>query len=157
MQTTEGVQDLKTEASSLEREIAEKTERLNWPKVQLANPNYSDDADAFRELECRDNCVPCIPMPAVKAQIDAEDQLLGRIKELAGAFFDYLFERRISFIPVTNLRERSFECLGKAEAGELIQPCQSDKLPGVSPRSGRTKGCKNTASYKRSVGYKNHV
>jgi hypothetical protein len=72
MQTTDRIQGLKAEATNLEREIAEITERLNWLKVQIATLGDTQNAQPISP----DDDIGSMPIfaPVVKMRIDPNEE-----------------------------------------------------------------------------------
>ena len=138
---TTKLQNLVTEAVSLDREISEQTERLKEIKAQLveAAREHEDelvltDGGGLRwTAEGHDGCIARVnfPAPSLKSKID-EGKPIEKIKQLAGAVFSRLFIPTISFRPVENFREEAKALLAKAEANKLIKLCQTESAPRVS-------------------------
>ncbi len=139
---TTKLQNLVTEAVSLDREISQHTERLKEIKAQLV--------EAAREREDElvptdggglrwtaggnDGCIARVnfPAPSLKSKIEGEGKAIEKIKQLAGAVFSRLFVPTISFKPVENFREEARTLLAKSEATKLIKLCQTESAPRVS-------------------------
>ncbi len=139
---TTKLQNLVTEAVSLDREISEQTDRLKELKAKLveAAREHEDelvptDGGGLRwTAEGNDGCIARVnfPAPSLKSKIDGEGKPIEKIKQLAGALFSRLFIPTISFKPVENFRDESRALLAKADANKLIKLCQTESAPRVS-------------------------
>jgi hypothetical protein len=139
---TTKLQNLVTEAVSLDREISEQTERLKEIKAQLVEAAREredelvpTDGGGLRwTAEGHDGCIARVnfPAPSLKSKIDGEGKPIEKIKQLAGALFSRLFIPTISFKPVENFRDESRALLAKADASKLIKLCQTESAPRVS-------------------------
>lgn len=136
------LQNLVTEAVSLEREISEQTDRLKEIKALLvetarerADEHTPTDGGGQRwTAEGSDGCIARVnfPAPTVKSKIEGEGKAIEKIKQLAGTAFTRLFIPTISYKPVENFREETKALLAKTEAGKLIKLCQTESAPRVS-------------------------
>ena len=139
---TTKLQNLVTEAVSLDREISEQTERLKEIKALLVEAaRESEDELVPTEggglrwtAEGNDGCIARVnfPAPSLKSRIDGEGKAIEKIKQLAGAVFSRLFIPTITFKPVENFRDEVRAILAKTEANKLIKLCQSESAPRVS-------------------------
>ena len=136
------LQNIVTEAVSLDREIAEQTERLKMLKAQLvaAARERSDeltptDGGGLRwTAEGNDGCIARVnfPAPSLKSKIEGEGRTVEKLRQLAGAVFNRLFIPTISFKPVENFRDEARALLAKGEATKLIKLCETESAPRVS-------------------------
>jgi hypothetical protein len=104
---TTKLQNLVTEAVSLDREISEQAERLKEIKAQLVEAAREredeltpTDGGGFRwTAEGKDGCIARVnfPAPSLKSKIEGEGKAIEKIKQLAGAVFSRLFIQTISF------------------------------------------------------------
>lgn len=139
---TTKIQNLVTEAVSLDREISDQTERLKEIKAQLVEAAREREDELIPTeggglrwtAEGNDGCIARVnfPAPSLKSKIEAEGKPIEKIKQLAGALFSRLFIPTISFKPVENFRDEARALLAKAEATRLIKLCQSESAPRVS-------------------------
>lgn len=139
---TTKLQNLVTEAVSLDREISEQTERLKEIKAQLVevarereDELVPTDGGGLRwTAEGNDGCIARVnfPAPSLKSKIEGEGKVIEKIKQIAGAVFSRLFVPTISFKPVENFREEARTLLAKSEATKLIKLCQTESAPRVS-------------------------
>jgi len=136
------LQNIVTEAVSLDREISEQTERLKELKAQLveAAREHEDeltptDGGGLRwTAEGKDGSIARVnfPAPSLKSKIEGEGKSIEKIKQLAGAVFNRIFIPTISFKLVENFREEAKALLAKTEANKLIKLCQTESAPRVS-------------------------
>jgi hypothetical protein len=139
---TTKIQNLVTEAVSLDREISDQTERLKEIKAQLVEAAREredelvpTDGGGLRwTAEGNDGCIARVnfPAPSLKSKIDGEGKPIEKIRQLAGAVFSRLFIPTITFKPVENFRDEARALLAKTEANKLIKLCQSESAPRVS-------------------------
>lgn len=139
---TTKLQNLVTEAVSLDREISDQTERLQTLKAQLVEAAREREDELIATeggglrwtAEGNDGCIARVnfPAPSLKSKIDGEGKPIEKVKQLAGAVFSRLFIPTISFKPVENFRDEAKALLAKAEANKLIKLCQSESAPRVS-------------------------
>ncbi len=139
---TTKLQNLVTEAVSLDREIADQTERLKELKAKLveAAREHQDeltptDGGGLRwTAEGNDGCIARVnfPAPSLKSKIEGEGKAIEKIKQLAGSVFNRLFVPTISFKPIENFRDEARALLAKADATKLIKLCQTESAPRVS-------------------------
>lgn len=139
---TTKLQNLVTEAVSLDRKIAEQTERLKEFKAQLVEAarerqdelTPTDGGGLRWTADGSDGCIARVnfPAPALKSKIDGEGKTICKIKQFAGAFFSRLFVPTISFKPVENFRDEAKALLAKGDATKLIKFCQTESAPRVS-------------------------
>jgi len=133
--------NLVTQAVSLDREIAEKTQILKKLKVDLIS-----EADAHHSeyqptegggsswiAEGADGCIARIafPAPSLKSSIQGEGLALQKIKVAAGALFHRLFVPTLNYKPIPGFREEAEDLLGR-DARKLIKLCQNETAPRVS-------------------------
>jgi hypothetical protein len=140
--TVRNLNNLVSEAVTLDREINEKSERLKELKSKLVETARIHDHELLPTegggtrwtVEGHDGCVARVnfPAPSLKAKIDGEGKAIEKIKKLAGNLFSKLFVPTISFKPVSDFREETTALLAKADATKLIKLCQSDTTPRVS-------------------------
>jgi hypothetical protein len=136
------LQNLVTEAVSLDREISDQTERLKEIKAQLVEAAREredelvpTDSGGLRwTAEGNDGCIARVnfPAPSLKSKIDGEGKPIEKVKQLAGAVFSRLFIPTITFKPVENFRDEARALLAKGEANKLIKLCQTESAPRVS-------------------------
>ena len=139
---TTKIQNLVTEAVSLDREISEQTDRLKELKAKLVETarEHEDeltptDGGGLRwTAQGNDGCIARVnfPAPSLKSKIEGEGKAIERIKQLAGAVFSRLFVPTISFKPVENFRDEAKALLVKADGNKLIKLCQTESAPRVS-------------------------
>ena len=139
---TTKLQNLVTEAVSLDREISDQTERLKTIKAQLVEAAREredelvpTDGGGLRwTAEGNDGCIARVnfPAPSLKSKIEGEGKAIEKIKQIADAVFNRLFIPTISFKPVENFREEAKTLIAKAESNKLIKLCQSESAPRVS-------------------------
>jgi hypothetical protein len=139
---TTKLQNLVTEAVSLDREISEQTERLKEIKALLVEAARDSEDELVPSergglrwtAEGNDGCIARVnfPAPSLKSKIDGEGKAIEKIKQLAGAVFSRLFIPTITFKPVENFRDEARALLAKTEANKLIKLCQSESAPRVS-------------------------
>ncbi len=136
------LQNLVTEAVSLEREISEHTERLKELKAELvqaahahAHEHTPTDGGGCRwTIEGTDGCIARVnfPAPAMKSKIEGEGKAIEKIRQLAGTVFSKLFVPTVVFKPIENFREEARTLLAKTDANKLIKLCQTESAPRVS-------------------------
>lgn len=139
---TTKIQNLVTQAVSLDREISEQTERLKMLKAELVETarEHEDeltptDGGGLRwTAEGHDGCIARVnfPAPSLKSKIEGEGKVIDKIKLLAGAVFNRLFIPTISFKTAENFRDEVKALLAKGEATKLIKLCQTESVPRVS-------------------------
>lgn len=139
--TTAKLQNLVTEAVSLDREIAEKTERLKSLKADLIteagtrDDEHTPTAGGGRSwlAEGADGCIARVtfPAPKLKATIAGEGTAIDKVRKLAGNAFARLFNQVPSYKPVANFRDEAETLLGK-DARKLIRACESSSSPTVN-------------------------
>ena len=139
---TTKLQNLVTEAVSLDREISDQTERLKTIKTQLVEAareredelTATDGGGLRWTVEGNDGCIARVnfPAPSLKSKIEGEGKAIEKIKQLVGAAFSRLFIPTISFKPVENFRDEAKALLVKADANKLIKLCQNESAPRVS-------------------------
>lgn len=139
---TTKLQNLVTEAVSLDREIADQTERLKELKAQLVEAAREREDELMPteggglrwSAEGNDGCIARVnfPAPTLKSKIEGEGKAIEKIKQLAGAVFNRLFIPTISFKPVENFRDEAKTLLAKTDATKLIKLCQTESAPRVS-------------------------
>ena len=139
---TTKLQNLVTEAVSLDREISDQTERLKELKAQLVETareredelTPTDGGGLRWTAEGNDGCIARVnfPAPSIKSKIEGEGKAIEKIKQLAGAVFSRLFIPTITFKPVENFRHEAKALLVKPDANKLIKLCQSESAPRVS-------------------------
>lgn len=129
-----------TEAVSLDREIAESTERLKALKAELITEAQSrreehtrtDGGGSSWTFEGADGCVCRVTLPAPKLRGSIRPgKALDKIQQLAGRFFPRLFEQAPAYVPVQDFRAHAAELMGK-DARRLISACESKSSPTVS-------------------------
>ena len=123
---TTKLQNLVTEAVSLDREISDQTERLKELKAQLVEAAREREAELTPTdggglrwtAEGNDGCIARVnfPAPSLKSKIEGEGKAIEKIKQFAGAVFSRLFIPTITFKPVENFRSEARALLVKAEA-----------------------------------------
>lgn len=139
--TTNKLRNLITEAVSLDREIAEKTERLKALKADLVTEagtredEHTATAGGGRSwiAEGADGCVARVtfPAPKLKASIAGEGSAIEKVRKLSGRFFGLLFYQVPAYKLIANFREEAEAMLGK-DARKLIRACESNSSPTVS-------------------------
>jgi hypothetical protein len=130
-----------TEAVALDREIAEKTERLKELKSDLVTEAALRPEDHTETtgggssciFEGNDGCVARVTFPAkkLKSSIPGEGAAITKIRESAGKFFSHLFQQTPAYKPVAHFRETASSYLGK-DAKKLIKLCESNSAPAVA-------------------------
>ncbi len=136
------LQNLVTEAVSLNREIAEQMERLKALKAMLVEAarerthehSPTEGGGQRWTAEGTDGCIARVnfPAPTMKSKIEGEGKAIEKIKEIAGKAFARLFQPTISYKPIENFREETKALLEKTDAGKLIKLCQTESAPRVS-------------------------
>jgi hypothetical protein len=106
---TTKLQNLVTEAVSLDREISDQTERLKELKAQLVEAareredelTPTDGGGLRWTAEGNDGGIARVnfPAPSLKSKIEGEGKPIEKIKRLAGAVFSRLFIPTISSSP----------------------------------------------------------
>jgi hypothetical protein len=139
---TTKLQNLISEAVSLDREISDQTERLKEIKAQLVEAAREredelvpTDGGGLRwTSEGNDGCIARVnfPAPSLKSKIDGEGKPIDKIKQLAGTVFCRLFIPTSTFKLVENFRDEARALLAKGEANKLIKLCQTESAPRVS-------------------------
>ena len=136
------LQNLVTEAVSLDRKISEQTERLKEPKTQnieavreREHEHTPTDGGGQRwTVEGTDGCIARVnfPAPTMKSKIEGEGKAIEKIKQLAGSAFSKLFVPAITFKPIEDFRVEARALLTKGDANKLIKLCQTESAPRVS-------------------------
>ena len=134
------LQNLVTEAVSLDREISEQTEWLKELKAELADAECEDEHTPTEgggqrwTVEGTDGCVARVnfPAPTMKSKIEGEGKAIEKIKQLAGSAFSKLFVPAITFKPIEDFRVEARALLTKGDANKLIKLCQTESAPRVS-------------------------
>lgn len=136
------LKSLIAEAVLLDREIADRSERLREAKKLLVAealnraPEHipTSGGGVSWTAQGADGCIARVsfPAPALKAGIDADSRALEKVRLLAGRFFDRLFLATPKFRPVENFRDEAERHLGPSMARRLIGLCQSESSPRVS-------------------------
>ena len=136
------LQNLVTEAVSLDRKISEQTERLKELKADLVDAAHeredehtpTDGGGQRWTVEGTDGCIARVnfPAPTMKSKIEGEGKAIEKIKQLAGSAFSKLFVPAITFKPIEDFREEARALLVKADANKLIKLCQTESAPRVS-------------------------
>lgn len=136
------LQNVVTEAVSLDREISELTERLKEIKAFLIeearnHPNLQSPTEAGGRRWNAAGADGCIargnfPAPALKSKIEAEGKLILKVRQFAGAVFGRLFVPVLVYKPITKFRDEAFNLLPKSDARKLIALCEAESAPRVS-------------------------
>ena len=139
--TTTKLRNLVTEAVSLDREIAAKTERLKVLKADLVSEagtrpdEYTGTAGGGHSwlAEGADGCVARVtfPAPKLKATIAGDSSAIEKVRKLAGSAFARLFNQVPAYKPVAGFRDEAEALLGK-DARKLIKACETNSSPTVS-------------------------
>lgn len=139
--TENKLQALVMEAVELDREIAEKNERLKELKSALVTEAESredehvdtDGGGRAWTATAHDGCVARInfPAPTLKSKIDGEGKAIEKIRAASGKVFDRLFRPAVAYKPVDGFRDEAQALLGR-DAGKLIRLCQTESAPRVS-------------------------
>jgi hypothetical protein len=139
--TTNKLKSTITEAVSLDREIAEKTDRLKALKSDLVTEaalrpeEHTETAGGGRSwtAEGNDGCVARVTLPAarLKSTIAGEGSAIEKVRTLAGRWFNTLFAQVPAYKPIPGFREQAEQCLGK-DARKLIKACEAASAPTVS-------------------------
>jgi hypothetical protein len=137
------LENLVTEAVSLDREIREQQARLKQLKgdligeacrQRLENLTPTDGDGWSWTCEGRDGCIARVTMPgrALKAAIDpatkAGEKLLARF----GDAVKKLFTKHVVYKPVSEFRALVEQDWPPAQATKLIEACESERPPAVS-------------------------
>ena len=136
------LQNLVTEAISLDRKISEQTERLKELKAELVEAareredehTPADGGGKRWTVKGTDGCIARVnfPAPTMKSKIEGEGKTIEKIKQLAGSAFIKLFVPAITFKPIEGFREEAVVLLAKCDATKLIKLCQTASTPRVS-------------------------
>ena len=139
---TRNLQKLVTEAVSLDREIADRQERLKLIKSQLVDAarEHSEELTATEGGGTRwvvtgnDGCIARVnfPAPSLKSKIEPESKLMEKIEQLTGHLLSRLFTTTTCFKPVENFQEDAKTLLARPAANKLIKLCLSASAPRVS-------------------------
>ena len=132
-----------TEAVALDREIAEKQDRLKELKATLSTEAESRQDEATPtegggtslSLEGADGSVCRVTMTGrvLKSSVSLDGPLWGKIQSiLNGRPADMFFTPEISYKPGDNFRDRAIEVLGKPEGNKLIKLCENSGKTTVS-------------------------
>ena len=129
------------EAVTLDRRIAEDTERLKELKRQLVLEATSrseeqqiiPDGGKSIAFADDDGCVVRVtfPKPMLKAAINGEGRTIEKIRGAAGSVFNRLFLQAPKYRLADNFREEAVSLLGK-EARQLIKLCTTNSPARVS-------------------------
>lgn len=130
-----------TEAVSLDRQIADLTDRLKTLKADLVTEGAlrieehteTSGGGSSWTVEGNDGCIARITFPArkLKSSIPGEGSAIAKIREAAGKFFAHLFHQVPAYKPVADFREVAAGYLGR-DAKKLIKLCESTSTPSVS-------------------------
>jgi hypothetical protein len=122
---------LVTEAVALDRELAEKTERLKELKEQLGQEAASrvehaqptEGGGKSLVLEGADGCIARVTTAGdtLKSSIKAEGRDIEKVKGAADRHFQRLFETVIAYKPIANFREEAASLLGAKDATKLVK------------------------------------
>lgn len=136
------LRSLATQAVELDREVAEKTERLKALKAQLVAEAKSRGEEHTRTegggrswiTEGSGGCVVRVTFPAnrLKSSIKGEGAAIEKVRGLAGRHFPELFEQAPSYSPAQDFRRRCEELLGTRGGRALVRLCESKSSPTVS-------------------------
>ncbi len=139
--TTNKLKATVSESVALDREIAEKTERLKELKSDLVTEaalraeEHTETAGGGKSwtAEGNDGCVVRVTFPAarLKSTIAGEGSAIEKVRALAGRWFTTLFAQVPAYKPIVGFREQAEQCLGK-DARKLIKACEAASSPTVS-------------------------
>jgi len=82
-----------------------------------------------------DGCVARVTVPAPKlvSTISAESAKIAKLRELAGKWYDSLFEQKPAYKPIFMFRDAVRDALiPLANKGKIIKLCESQSAPSVS-------------------------
>ena len=129
--TSEKIRHLVTEAVALDREIAEKTERLKELKERLSveaesradEATATDGGGVSLTFEGSDGCVARVTTAGatMKSSIKAEGRDIEKVKAAADRHFPRLFETVLAYKPVANFREEAAALLGAKDGAKLVK------------------------------------
>jgi hypothetical protein len=129
--TSEKIRHLVTEAVALDREIAEKTERLKELKERLSieavsradEATATDGGGTSLSFEGLDGCVARVTTAGatMKSSIKAEGRDIEKVKTAADRHFSRLFETVLAYKPVANFREEAAALLGAKDGAKLVK------------------------------------
>ena len=136
------VAELVDEAITLDREIAEKEERLKQLKadlvaiadgepVSLRIPTDGGGWSLTLESE-RGVARVTQPGPKLKGSIDAEKPAGAKLMAKVGKWKEELFTPVLKYAPVANIRERLGELFKPAEARAILKSLTSESAPQVA-------------------------
>lgn len=138
--------NLVTEAVCLDREIAEKSERLKQLKVQLAaeadsrseSATSTDGGGTSITFEGGDGCVARVTTAGatLKSTIKAEGRDIEKVRTASGRCFGRLFETVLAYKPAPDFREQAVALLGAKDGAKLVKLCTN---PGKTTVSFETK------------------
>lgn len=139
--TESKLKSLVTEAVSLDREIAEKQDRLKELKslivaeAQQREEEHTpgDGGGSCWIAKANDGSAARVsfPVPSLKSKIDGEGKTIEKIRAASGKAFNVLFTPTISYKPVDDFRARAEAELDRG-AAKLIRLCQTESSPRVS-------------------------
>jgi hypothetical protein len=131
-----------TEAVSLDREIADMTERLKELKAELVKAADSDLMDKTDtegggwsvELAGTDGCIARVTQPAakLKSAVDGESANWVKIKGIVGRLAEALFKPSMRYTPVEDFRKTAQAELSAPEARQVLKLMTSNSSPTVS-------------------------
>jgi hypothetical protein len=144
--TDHKLQSLVAEAVSLDRDINEKTKRLNELKKQIIAEARSrsdehrptDGGGRSWVADSADDNIARVTFPAdsLKSSLNPDskegNKILVKARELTGKHFDKLFQPQTIYKPVDKFREHAVDLLGEKPGHKLINLCESDSQTRVS-------------------------
>jgi hypothetical protein len=129
--TLQKITNLVTEAVSLDREIAEKTERLKALKEQLAleaearaeDATPTDGGGASLTFEGADGCVARVTTAGatLKSSVKGEGRDIEKVRAASEGHFSRLFDPVLSYKPVPGFREQAASLLGARDGAKLVK------------------------------------
>ena len=143
------VKRLVNEAVLLHRDIAIRTERLKTLKADLVREarrhehefTPTENGGSRWSVTGNNGCIARVnfPAPALVPLIDSETETFDHVLALAGESLDRLFASVHFLRPVADFRDEVRAALPTAEAGKLIELCQTTSSPRVSFETAQSK------------------
>jgi predicted flap endonuclease-1-like 5' DNA nuclease len=140
--TTNKLKSTVTEAVALDREIAEKSERLKELKSDLVTEaalraeEHTETAGGGKSwtFAGADGCIARVsrPAPTLKDRISGIGKTIEKLQQAAGKAFPRLFQQIPAWSPVDNFRDAAIDILGPIAGRKLIRLCANESAPRVS-------------------------
>jgi hypothetical protein len=143
------IKRLVNEAVLLHRDIAIRTDRLKTLKADLVREarrhehefTPTENGGSRWSVTGNNGCIARVnfPAPALVPLIDSETETFDHVLALAGESLDRLFASVHFLRPVADFRDEVRAALPTAEAGKLIELCQTTSSPRVSFETAQSK------------------